>query len=118
MSCICPKGEDVVEKNDNLTQVVRMRIYRRKVIQNYDIYIGRKMIFGGRELPESKWANPFKIKANQNRETCIKLYKEYIKSNPELMGCLGELKGKRLGCWCKPEECHGDVLAELANNLE
>lgn len=23
------------------------------------------------------------------------------------------LRGKNLGCWCKPEACHGDVLIEL-----
>ena len=122
MSCICPKEEaqaqDVPERNDNLTRVVRMRIHRRKVIQNYDIYIGRKMIFGGRKLPESKWANPFRITNKQDRETVIKLYKEYLMSNPELMKCLGELKGKRLGCWCKPKRCHGDILAELANKCK
>lgn len=28
------------------------------------------------------------------------------------MAALPELKG-RLGCWCKPEACHGDVLVEL-----
>jgi len=26
-----------------------------------------------------------------------------------------ELKGKVLGCWCHPKECHGDVLARIAN---
>lgn len=24
-----------------------------------------------------------------------------------------ELEGKNLGCWCKPEACHGDILVEL-----
>jgi DNA modification methylase len=28
---------------------------------------------------------------------------------------VSELKGKVLGCWCKPLPCHGDFLAELAN---
>ena len=23
----------------------------------------------------------------------------------------------RLGCWCKPQLCHGDVLVELVNKL-
>ena len=23
------------------------------------------------------------------------------------------LKGKNLGCWCKPNACHGDILLEL-----
>lgn len=28
------------------------------------------------------------------------------------------LKGKTLGCWCKPEACHGDVLVELVTKYE
>ena len=28
---------------------------------------------------------------------------------------VGELKGKRLGCWCAPLPCHGDVLAAMAD---
>jgi hypothetical protein len=31
------------------------------------------------------------------------------------MNQLHELKDKTLGCWCKPEKCHGDVLAALAD---
>ena len=31
---------------------------------------------------------------------------------------LSELKGKRLGCWCKPAPCHGDVLVELIEEME
>ena len=27
---------------------------------------------------------------------------------------LAALDGKRLACWCAPEPCHGDVLAEAA----
>lgn len=30
--------------------------------------------------------------------------------------CIVGLRGKNLGCWCKPETpCHADVLLELAN---
>jgi hypothetical protein len=44
------------------------------------------------------------------------LYTEYIKNKPELLKLIPvELKGKSLGCWCKPLPCHGDVLAELAD---
>jgi hypothetical protein len=25
------------------------------------------------------------------------------------------LRGKTLACWCVPELCHGDILAELAD---
>lgn len=33
--------------------------------------------------------------------------------NQELMNSLHELGGKTLGCWCRPEDCHGDILLKL-----
>jgi len=27
-----------------------------------------------------------------------------------------ELRGKILGCHCKPKACHGDILAEIADS--
>ena len=34
--------------------------------------------------------------------------------SPALLDRLGELEGKTLGCWCKPDQaCHGDILIEL-----
>ena len=27
------------------------------------------------------------------------------------------LRGKKLGCWCKPDPCHGDVIIDYLNNL-
>ena len=29
-----------------------------------------------------------------------------------------KLAGKRLGCFCKPELCHGDVLADFLNQYD
>ncbi len=71
----------------------------------YDIYIGRP----------SKWGNPFVIGADGTREEVIRKYRMRVMASPELMAALPELRGKRLGCWCKPLACHGDVLAELAD---
>lgn len=71
--------------------------------QSYDVYIGRP----------SKWGNPFTIGKDGTREEVIAKYLEYILNNDELMDALPELKGKRLGCWCAPLLCHGDVLKEL-----
>jgi hypothetical protein len=31
------------------------------------------------------------------------------------MNDLHELNGKELGCWCKPDKCHGDILIKLYN---
>ncbi len=71
--------------------------------ESYDIYIGRP----------SKWGNPYQIDKDGTREEVIEKYRKYILSKPELLKDLYELKGKILGCWCKPKPCHGDVLVEL-----
>ena len=72
---------------------------------SYDVYIGRP----------SKWGNPFEIGKDGTRKQVISKYREWVKTQPELLNNIDELKGKTLGCWCKPKSCHGDVLAELAN---
>ena len=76
------------------------------------LYIGRFNKFLG--IPASKWGNPFKL-TEYDRETCLKLYEEYVKNTPDLINNIDELNGKELGCWCKPEGCHGDILIKLLN---
>lgn len=73
----------------------------------HDVYIGRP----------SKWGNPFSIGKDGSREDVINKYREWIKSQPELIAALPELKDKILGCWCSPKACHGDVLAELSEQF-
>lgn len=86
-------------------------------LQNPDhIYIGRTVRFV-KGAKKSKWANPFSPK-KYGRDKCIQLYQEYISNNQGLLDDLTELKGKTLGCWCKPLWCHGDVLIELLENQE
>lgn len=70
-----------------------------------DTFIGRP----------SKWGNPFVIGSDGDRETVIEKYRGWVVEQPELMAALPELKGKRLACYCAPQPCHGDVLAELAS---
>lgn len=80
--------------------------------ESYDIYIGRG----------SKWGCPYTIIKDRptlakeivdTKEEALSKYKEYVLSSPELMESLDELEGKVLGCFCKPEKCHGDILLEL-----
>ncbi len=80
----------------------------------YDVYIGRP----------SKWGNPFSHKNGtlaqfkvQSRGEAVAAYEAWIKTQPELMAALPELKGKTLGCWCKPSACHGDILVKLCESL-
>lgn len=85
---------------------------------DFDVYIGRHNdpIIG-------KWGNPFttkeshlaKFKVDSKKEALSK-YKEYVLNNKYLMDSLDELYGKRLGCFCKPGDCHGDILVELVND--
>ena len=53
----------------------------------------------------------------ETREEAVEKYREWIQTQPELLKRIPELKGKTLGCFCKPKSCHGDVLVELANNF-
>ena len=90
-----------------------MRRKGGKVVQDCDVYVGRRCTMGGWNLPESKWHNPFVVA--RDRSLAVAQYREWIQKQPELMAALGELKGKVLGCWCAPQSCHADVLAELAD---
>lgn len=77
--------------------------------QPHDVYIGRP----------SKWGNPFIIGKDGTREECIAKYREWL-SRPEQAylraSIKPELQGKRLGCFCAPLPCHGDVLVEIADS--
>lgn len=47
------------------------------------------------------------------REQVIEKYERYLLDNDGLLSCLEELRGKVLVCFCKPNPCHGDILAKL-----
>ena len=86
--------------------------------QSYDVYIGRP----------SKWGNPYTHIADKHtlakfivptRDEAIMKYLEWITKGEgkHLMKDLHELKGKVLGCWCKPKSCHGEVLYKLVEKF-
>lgn len=85
-------------------------VHRR---DSHDVYIGRP----------SKWGNPFSHLPNtlarfrvSTREQAIAEYEKWILSRPDLIAAAKkELRGKVLGCWCKPLPCHGDILARIAD---
>lgn len=93
-----------------------MKVVHCKV-DPYDVYIGRPSI----------WGNPFSHKPDTSAkfktntvEEAVSNYEDWIKTQPQLLEKLGDLKGKVLACWCKTKSnpnkpCHGDVLLRLAN---
>jgi uncharacterized protein DUF4326 len=82
----------------------------------YDIYIGRRQWRGKDIFEASPWANYFSVK-KWGREEAIRRYEDKLRDTPELLARLPELRGKTLACWCKPQDCHGDVLARLVEEL-
>lgn len=94
------------------TQVVNVRT------KECDVRIGRG----------SRWGNPFThLPLDQTRAThqvvtveeSITNFREWVTSSqaPEanwIRRSAYKLRGKTLGCYCKPGPCHGDVLAWLA----
>lgn len=62
------------------------------------------------------WGNPFETPADGSRdEVCDHFAEHYLPFKPSLIKKLPNLKSKVLMCWCHPLRCHGDHLAELAN---
>ena len=84
--------------------------YKGKIVhckrQKYDVYVGRPSIFG----------NPFTLKDDSNREEVIELYKRYfyqkIETNSQFKKAIDKLKGKILGCWCYPKDCHARIIID------
>jgi hypothetical protein len=87
---------------DNLNKAKTRVVHMRHEL--HEICIDRRTI----------WGNPFIIGQDGSREEVIMKYKEFYFSNPILQSKIHELKGKVLGCWCKPKACHGDFLCEQA----
>lgn len=95
---------------------MKTRVVHCKV-EPFDIYIGRP----------SEWGNPFSHKSGTlaqfktaTVDESITNYEAWLKTQPNLIKRIPELKGKTLGCWCKHPKtplapCHGDILAKLAD---
>lgn len=65
----------------------------------------------------TEWGNPFETPADGDRAAVIAHYRDhYLPYKPSLDRKRDLLTGKALGCWCAPEPCHGDVLAEWADS--
>lgn len=102
-------------------------VYNRKNNQyfNNDYYIGRPSLLG----------NPFTHKKDtlakevvQSVDEAIDKYSTYIREeyqkNDAVKELINEIKTKHLngeeihlGCWCKPNKCHGDVIKDFINEL-
>jgi hypothetical protein len=82
----------------------------------FDVYIGRGSIWGNRFVHLITGRHQGVIVV-ATRDEAIDRYAEWIMTQPQLLARLPELRGKRLGCYCAPLRCHGEILADLADAL-
>lgn len=91
--------------NRTETKVVNLRNER------YDVYIGR----AGRG-EDGYFGNPIRLQSEAQRGSTLERYKEYfynrLKTDPQFRERIHGLQGKTLGCFCKPNPCHGDIIKE------
>lgn len=93
--------------------------------EDYDVYIGR----AGRGL-DGYFGNPI-VRGEKccvcgdkhfNNESIVACYRKrfyrMIEEDEVFAERISQLKGKRLGCFCKPDHCHGDVIADYLESPE
>lgn len=73
----------------------------------FDVYIGR-----AGKGQDGYFGNPYDVR--KYGAMALTLYREHfeakIASSPEFRRRVLALRGKRLGCFCKPKACHGDII--------
>ena len=129
---ICPSCKSQIEvaycgncKENIFLKPVKTTIVNVKDNKEYDVFIGRRN-------NKPHWGNPFthldvptiaRIKV-KSREEAIKAFEDWLMGTkyghvePQrrkwiLINMINMLKGKVLGCYCKPKSCHGDVYVKL-----
>lgn len=98
-----------------ITRVINLKVASefksKKNTVKYE-YIGRG----------SYWGNPYSMyEDGDDREEVIRKFKydfDYEKFPNKDKSEVFKLAGKRLGCFCKPKVCHGDVIADFLNSWD
>lgn len=76
-----------------------------------DVYIGR-----AGHGKDGYFGNPFRTEATMTRGGTLGRYIEYfyhrLSTDKEFRRRVNELQGRTLGCFYKPNPCHGDIIKE------
>lgn len=105
-----------------MTEPTLPEFYQYRVVHckrnAYDIYCGR------RRNTAYHFGNPFTIGQDGNRAEVISKFLYWLDGyayhdvEPErrqwILQSLHLLRGKRLGCWCAPKDCHCRILVDKA----
>jgi len=91
--------------------IIRARVVNINLGQEFDVYIGRGSMFG----------NKHRIGKHCTRKQAVARYKidfyKRIKKDPKFKRAVLKLRGKRLGCFCWPKPCHGNVIVEYLRKV-
>ena len=107
-------------------RLVRIKITRVINIRREERYSGQRSTPAYEYIGRgSDWGNPYSMfdasdESLSSRDEVIRKYaydfdRGLLKRKKQ--DAL-RLAGKRLGCFCKPDACHGDVIAEYLNSMD
>ena len=116
---------DPIDENNTLKETKIVNLSN----ETYDVYIGRgieyhtHMLAKGINPGVKGWlGNPHPIgwcdicSTYHTRDECIERFEEdffrKIRSDAVFRKSVLSLHGKRLGCYCKPKNCHGDIIKQ------
>lgn len=95
----------------------RTRVVNIKLDEEFDVYIGR-----AGHGHDGYFGNPIRLQEGESRGATIQRFKAYflerIEKDTEFRQRVMGLKGLRLGCFCHPKPCHGDVYVEWLDGPE
>jgi hypothetical protein len=114
-NCFFMLDNDLREKKIP-TRIINLKITKVSNKDNgdsYDVYIGRGTL----------WGNPYQMGKEGTRDEVIAKFaydfeKRFLKLPEKFDENIEKLRGKTLGCHCKPAACHGDVIANYLNSRD
>lgn len=81
----------------------------------YDVYMGR-----AGKGKDGYFGNPFRLDDESKRLDVLLQYERWfydrLERDEEFKRRVHALKGKTLGCFCKPKSCHVDIIADYLNH--
>jgi hypothetical protein len=89
------------------------KVSNKDLGDSYDVYIGRGTL----------WGNPYQMGKEGTRDEVIAKFaydfeRRFLKLPEQFDMNIEKLRGKTLGCHCKPAACHGDVIANYLNSQD
>lgn len=118
-----PKEVNLLKKDCVPLRLINIAITRVINIKREPKYKGLKSTSEYEYIGRgSYWGNPYSMyEDGEDREEVIRKFKydfDFEKFPNKDKNEVYKLAGKRLGCFCKPESCHGDVLADFLNSWD